>query len=102
MVSGYCYCPFGIFGGVVQLKTLRVTCFSPPGALVIKDGDRLQVDGYQAGNNVRATRIQNLSKKGPTCNCSIPPSILSTQQFVGKAGKIVVDSSFIEFDLIVT
>ena len=53
-----------------------VSCFAPPNQLEIAPGQTVKVDGWKRKNKIRATSVTNVSKKGPTCNCGIPPKAL--------------------------
>ncbi len=101
-------CDYSVSRTVVELTTYSVTCYAPPSALKVTEGDSVEVVGFQNGKNVRATQIKNLSSKtNPMCNCAQPPLIekmvgIPTHVRVeGTVTKVTVDPDYLEFDLTV-
>ena len=82
-----------------------VSCFSPPNALKIDKEDRVEVEGWLNKENIRAERIQNLTKKGPICQCKPPKAkelIPRLPKWVTKKGvvtKVIITRESIQFGL---
>jgi hypothetical protein len=82
-----------------------VSCFSPPAALKIDKGDLVEVEGWLNKEKIRAERIQNLKKKGPTCQCGTPKAlerISGLPELVTKKGvvtQVIITGESIQFEL---
>jgi hypothetical protein len=80
-----------------------VSCYSPPPQLAIDNGDTVEVRvKKKTGNKVVAGCITNITKKGPICNCGVPPKALLVEQVTLK-GKVSNVNFFpdmgVQFDL---
>lgn len=84
-----------------------VSCYSPPSALKIKREDAVKVEGWMQKENIRAEEIENLTEKGPTCQCESPPLkgleiMIGIPKWVTKKGtvkKVIVTKESIQFEL---
>ena len=82
-----------------------VSCFSPPNALKIDKEDRVEVEGWLNKENIRAERIQNLTKEGPTCQCGTPkviefiPGLPKLVTKKGVVTKVIITGESIQFGL---
>jgi len=82
-----------------------VSCYSPPSALKIERGDRVKVEGWLKKENIRAEKIENLSKRGPLCQCGTPKVmelITGFPELVTKTGtvkKVIITGESIQFEL---
>jgi len=78
-----------------------VSCYSPPSHLAIENGQTVEVRGWKTGNKVRAKCITNITKKGPTCDCGMPPRALLAEEVTlkGKASNVRFSSDGVQFDL---
>ncbi len=82
-----------------------VSCYSPPNALKIDKEDRVEVEGWLNKENIRAERIQNLTKEGPTYQCG-PPKVIEFipgfPKLVTKRGvvtEVIITGESIQFGL---
>jgi len=85
------------------MASYTVSCYSPPSALKIERGNTVKVEGWMRKQNIRAERIENLTEKGPICQCGVPKVMeFLVPKWVTKTGtvkKVVITTESIEFEL---
>jgi len=84
------------------LEKYTVTCAGPPSELKIEEGDQVQVQGTKFGGKITAKSIRNITRKGAQCRCQTGFGIMVIPEEVevtGKAGKVVVGSQYLQFEL---
>ncbi|MGD8546023.1 MAG: hypothetical protein PVH12_07595 [Candidatus Bathyarchaeota archaeon] len=87
------------------MKEYTIGCFAPPNALKIDKGNLVEVEGWLKKDYIRAERIQNLTKKGPTCLCGKPkvkklvPGLPKLVTKKGVVTKVIITGESIEFGL---
>jgi len=94
-----------------MVKKYKVSCYSPPSALKINPGDKVEVKGWGSAGNIRADSITNITETGPTCRCGTIMGIITERARVrlpkwieikGKVEKVIQSTEGIEFELTTT
>ena len=85
------------------MKKFKVSCYSPPSSLKIKQGDRVEVKGWISKEHIRADTITNITETGPTCRCGpVMGLIVEIPEWIeakGKVGQVIQSSEGMEFEL---
>jgi hypothetical protein len=80
------------------MTIFTVSCYSPPGALSIKKGDKVKVVGCINDKNMRAETIEIIADNGAIFHCGIPEVKLRVDTKIGIVKRVVHTSESIEFD----
>ena len=81
------------------MTILTVSCYSPPGALKIKKGDKVKVVGWINEKNMRAETIEIIADNGAIFHCGIPEVKLLLDTKIGIVKRVEYTSESTEFNL---